>query len=67
MMLRGETQQNLKIVEILKDRNRCYEDIQGYQKICVHLMITVQTTRKNTLVSITYHDNVVRIRDNRWR
>jgi hypothetical protein len=33
----------------------------------VHLMITVQKTRKNKTVSITYHDNVVRIRDNRWR
>jgi hypothetical protein len=43
--------------------------IQGDQKVSVHLMITVQKTRKNILYSftITYHEKVVRIRDNRWR
>jgi hypothetical protein len=43
-------------------------NIQGDQKVSVHLMITVQKTRKNILNCLnTYHDNVVRIRDNRWR
>jgi hypothetical protein len=42
--------------------------VQGVQKVSVHLMITVQKTRKSTLktVSAIYHDNVVRTRDNRW-
>jgi hypothetical protein len=30
-------------------------------------MITVQKARKNILNSLNHHDNVVRIRDNRWR
>jgi hypothetical protein len=38
--------------------------IQGDQKVSVHLMITVQKHAK--VVSITYHENVVRIGDNRW-
>jgi hypothetical protein len=37
--------------------------LQGDQKVSVHLMVTVQKHAKT--VSITYHDNVVRIRDNR--
>jgi hypothetical protein len=41
--------------------------IQGDQKVSVHLMITVQKTRKNISNRIIYHDNVVRIRDNRCR
>jgi len=44
--------------------------VQGDQKVSVHLTITVQNARKITVfatVSITYHDDVVRIRDNRWR
>jgi hypothetical protein len=42
--------------------------VQGDQKVCVHLMITVQKHAKIFLtVSITYHNNVVRITDNRWR
>jgi hypothetical protein len=40
--------------------------IQGDQKVSVHLMFAVQKTRKNILNSFSYHDNVVRIRDNRW-
>jgi hypothetical protein len=38
--------------------------IPGDKKFCVHLMSTVQKRRRNILVSVTYHDNVVRIRDN---
>jgi hypothetical protein len=30
-------------------------------------MITVQNISKNILNSFNHHDNVVRIRDNRWR
>ena len=44
--------------------------IQGDQQVSVHLTMTVQKTRTNTVfqtVSITYHDNVVRVRYNRWR
>jgi hypothetical protein len=41
--------------------------IQGDQKVTVHLMITVQKTRKNILNSFNHHDNVARIRDIRWR
>jgi hypothetical protein len=42
------------------------EDLQGDQKVSVHLMITVQKHEKTfETVSITYHDNVVTIRDNR--
>jgi hypothetical protein len=40
-------------------------ELQGDQNVSVHLTITVQKTRKNTVfktVSTTYHDNVVRIR-----
>jgi ribosomal protein S26 len=38
------------------------------KKASVHLMITVQKQAKVFYtISITYHDNVVRIRDNRWR
>jgi hypothetical protein len=41
--------------------------IQGDQKGSAHLTITVQKHAKICeTVSITYHDNVVRIRDNRW-
>jgi hypothetical protein len=41
-------------------------EIQGDQKFSVHLMITVQKHAKIFLtMSITYHDNVVRIGDNR--
>jgi hypothetical protein len=41
--------------------------IQGDQKVSVHRMITVQNQAEIFLtVSVTYHDNVVRIRDNRW-
>jgi hypothetical protein len=40
-------------------------DIQDDQKVSVHL-ITIQKTRKNILNSFNHHDNVVRIRDNRW-
>jgi len=43
--------------------------IQDDQKVSVHVTITVQKTCKNTVfktLSITYHDNVVRIRDKRW-
>jgi hypothetical protein len=41
--------------------------IQCDQKVCVYLMITVQKTKQKYFkVSITYHDNVVTIRDNRW-
>jgi hypothetical protein len=43
-------------------------NIQGDQKVSVHMMITVQKHSKIfETVSITYHDNVVIIRDNRWR
>jgi hypothetical protein len=37
MMLRGETQQNLKIVELLQDRRSlCYEDVHGDNKpLCI--------------------------------
>jgi hypothetical protein len=46
----------------------CIMCVQGDQKVSVHLMITVQKTRKNILnSSVTYHDDVVIIRDNRWR
>jgi hypothetical protein len=44
-------------------------NIQGDHKVSVHPTITVQKTQKSTVfqtVSITYHDNIVKIRDNRW-
>jgi hypothetical protein len=42
--------------------------MQGDKKVSLHLMMQQKKTRKNILKdSITYHDNVVRIRDNRWR
>jgi hypothetical protein len=42
--------------------------IQGDQKVGVILMLTVQKQEKVFhKVSITYHDNVVRVRDKRWR
>jgi hypothetical protein len=42
--------------------------VQDDQKFSVHLMSTVQKHAKIfSTVSVTYHDNVVRIRDNRWR
>jgi hypothetical protein len=41
--------------------------IQGDQKVSVHLMITVQKTRKNILNSFNHLPWLVRIRDNRWR
>jgi hypothetical protein len=45
-----------------------YYVIQGDQKISVHLMVTAQKHAKTfETVSITYHDSVVRISDNRWR
>jgi hypothetical protein len=40
--------------------------VQGDQKLSVHLTITVKNTQ-NILNSFNHHDNVVRIRDNRWR
>jgi hypothetical protein len=40
--------------------------IQSDQKVSVQLMITVKKTRKNILNS-DYHDNVVIIRNKRWR
>jgi hypothetical protein len=44
------------------------ELVQSNQKVSVHLMITVQKTRKHILNSFNHlHDNVARIRDNRWR
>jgi hypothetical protein len=46
----------------------CLSLIQDDQKLSVHLMIAVQKHAKIfQTVSITYHDNVVRIRDNRRR
>jgi len=47
-----------------------YNVAQGDQKVSVHLTITVQkNTQKYSILNSfnTYHDNVVRIRDNRWR
>jgi hypothetical protein len=41
-------------------------NIQVDQKVSVHLMITVQKTRKNIL-KFQYHDNLVRIMDSRRR
>jgi hypothetical protein len=41
--------------------------VQGDQKVSVHLMITVQKTRNNILNSFSHNDNVVRMKDNRWR
>jgi hypothetical protein len=35
------------------------KNVQGDQKVSVHLMITVQKTRKNILNSFSHHDNVV--------
>jgi hypothetical protein len=47
---------------------QCKALIQSDQKVSVYLMITVQKHEKIfETVSITYHDNVVRIKDNRWR
>jgi hypothetical protein len=43
-----------------------YFIIQGDQKVSVHLMIKAQKhVNKFSTVSITYHDNVARIRDNK--
>jgi hypothetical protein len=45
-----------------------YMYIQGNKRVSVHLKITTQKTRKNNLtVPNAYHENVVNIRDNRWR
>jgi hypothetical protein len=41
--------------------------IQGDQKVSVHLMITVQEIHKSILNCFSHHDNVVRIRDSKWR
>jgi hypothetical protein len=41
--------------------------VQSDQKVSVHPMITVQKTRKNILNNINHHDNVVSIRDNKYR
>jgi hypothetical protein len=44
------------------------EFIQGYQKVSVHLMIAAQKHAKIfKKISVTYRDNVVRNRGNRWR
>jgi hypothetical protein len=43
------------------------EDLQGDQKVSVHLMITVQKHEKIfETFSITYYNNVVTIWGNRW-
>jgi hypothetical protein len=40
--------------------------VQGDQKVFVHVLFAVQKTSKNIINSFNHHDNVVRIRDNRW-
>jgi hypothetical protein len=42
--------------------------IQGDQNLSLHLVITVKKhTKIFSTVSISYHDNVFRVRDDRWR
>jgi hypothetical protein len=41
--------------------------VQGDHEVCVHLMITMEKTRKFILNSFNCHDKVVWIRNNRWR
>jgi hypothetical protein len=46
----------------------CSSKIQDDKKFSVHLIITVKKHAKIFLkVSITYHNNIIRIRDNRRR
>jgi hypothetical protein len=47
------------IIHCLDIAHRPVSEVQGDQQVFVHLMITVQKTRKNILNSFTYHDNVV--------
>jgi ribosomal protein S26 len=60
----------MKLLNIPKLKYRI--KLQSYRvikKSLVHLTIKVQKKHAKTFytVSITYHDNVVRVRDNRWR
>jgi hypothetical protein len=58
----------LNITEVCNMRTNRKLVLHGDQKVSVHLMITVQKHAKIfQTVSITYHDNVVIIKDNRWR
>jgi hypothetical protein len=45
----------------------CLSLIHGDQKLFVHLIAVQKQAKIFQTVSITYHDNVVRIRVNRWR
>jgi hypothetical protein len=41
--------------------------IQGDQKVTVHLITVQKHAQLFYTLSITYHDNAVRVRDKRWR